>query len=179
MHKLALFARVSAVAAGALLLPLGASSASAAAPNVGFGFNAPTVAGFPSGALTLTGGGAFDRSTGFVHAAGGLRCTADVNQGPLRGCLSGQGVRWDTAGLLSGTTFKCTGAAGEVAKSARTDDRTVVLAADFYRAGDGVDESFTANMIVSADDLAPDLPGVQNVWVQGVGCATAAAHFGA
>jgi hypothetical protein len=49
---------------------------------------------------------------------------------------------------------------------------TVVLLADFYRAGDGNEESFTANMIVSAVDIAPDLSGVQNVWVQGVGCTT-------
>jgi hypothetical protein len=43
----------------------------------------------------------------------------------------------------------------------------LVLAADFYRAGDGNDESFTAPMIVSTDDIAPDVGGVQNVWIQG------------
>ena len=73
--------------------------------------------------------------------------------------------------------FKCTDAVTEALKPASTDDHTVVLAADFYRAGDGNDESFNANMIVSAVDIAPDVPGVQNVWVQGVGCATAVAHF--
>jgi hypothetical protein len=50
---------------------------------------------------------------------------------------------------------------------------TVVLKADFYRAGNGNDESFNANMIVSASDFASDIPGVQNLWVQGVGCGTA------
>jgi hypothetical protein len=50
-----------------------------------------------------------------------------------------------------------------------------LVTADFYRAGNGNDESFTANMIVSDGDIAPDLPGVQNVWVQGVGCGTAKA----
>jgi hypothetical protein len=32
-------------------------------------------------------------------------------------------------------------------------------------------------MIVSADDIAPDAAGIQNVWIQGVGCASAVAHF--
>jgi len=29
-------------------------------------------------------------------------------------------------------------------------------------------------MIVSADDIAPDTLGIQSVWIQGVGCASAA-----
>jgi hypothetical protein len=144
---------------------------------VGFGFNARGIAGFPTGEVFLTGGGAFDSLTGFVHSAGGFRCTADVSQGPLNGCLTGEGVRWDTVGLLADTTFKCTGAPAEVLKTASTDNDTVVLSADFYRAGDGNDESFTAQMIVAAHDIAPDIAGVQNAWVQGVGCATAVAHF--
>jgi len=65
----------------------------------------------------------------------------------------------------------------ETLKFAHPSDDTAVLKADFYRAGDGNDESFRANMIVSAHDLDPDLDGVQNVWVQGVGCATANVHF--
>jgi len=52
-----------------------------------------------------------------------------------------------------------------------------VLQADFYRAGDGNDESFHAQMIVSATDIAPDVPGLQNLWVQGVGCGTAIVNF--
>jgi hypothetical protein len=78
-------------------------------------------------------------------------------------------VRWDTAAVLPSTTFKCTGAAGETLKTAHTGDKTVVLSADFYRQGDGNDESFTAQMIVSETDLAPDIDGVQNVWILGVG----------
>jgi hypothetical protein len=62
-------------------------------------------------------------------------------------------------------------------KSALTDANTAVLRADLYRAGDGVDESFTALMIVSADDIASDIAGIQNVWIQGVGCAPAIANF--
>jgi hypothetical protein len=32
-------------------------------------------------------------------------------------------------------------------------------------------------MFVSAVDEAPDLPGIQNVWIQGVGCEDAIANF--
>jgi hypothetical protein len=149
----------------------------AAGKNDAYGFNAPEIRGFPTGAVALTGGGAYNPATGFVHTAGGFSCTADVGQGPLTGCLAGEGVRWDTADLLAGTTFKCTGA--DAAKAATTGAHTIVLLSDFYRAGDGVDESFTAQMIVSDRDLAPDLAGVQNVWVQGVGCGSAVVSFNA
>ena len=52
-----------------------------------------------------------------------------------------------------------------------------MLVSDFYRQGDGNDESFTAKMIVSSSDLDPVLPGVQNVWIQGVGCGSAIVNF--
>ena len=160
------------------------ASALAKPGHVGFGFNARGISGFPTGEVTLTGGGSYNPDSGFVKSAGGFRCTADVNQGPLSQgdppesrCLAGEGVRWDTVELLPSTTFKCTGAAGELLKTATTDDNTVVLLADFYRAGDGNDESFTAQMIVSEVDIAPEIPGVQNVWVQGVGCAEGITNF--
>ena len=73
--------------------------------------------------------------------------------------------------------FKCTGAAGEQLKTAVTSDDTVVMVADLYRQGDGNDESFTAHMFVSAVDQAPDLDGIQNIWIQGVGCGEAIANF--
>jgi hypothetical protein len=164
-----------AVLAAAVLLMT--ATASAARGNTGFGFNARGISGFPTGSATLTGGGSYNPTTGFVNSAGGFRCSSEVGQGPLAGCLSGEGVRWDTVELLSSTTFKCTGAAAEPLKTATTDENTVVLLADFYRAGDGNDESFTAQMIVSADDIAPDITGIQNVWIQGVGCAAAIANF--
>jgi len=179
--KMKTIALVPAVLAAAVLLI--AAPASAARGNTGFGFNATDISGFPHGAARLTGGGAYNPGTGFVKSAGGFRCTSDVGQGPLNGCLAGQGVRWDTADaadvdpLLGSTTFKCTGAAAEPLKTETTDENTIVLVADFYRAGDGNDESFTAQMIVSADDIAPDIAGIQNVWIQGVGCARAIAHF--
>jgi hypothetical protein len=158
-------------------LVVGASPAQASSSHAGFGFNASSIAGFPTGEARLTGGGVFDGPTGFVHSGGGFRCTADVNQGPLTGCLAGEGVRWDTANILQGTTFKCTGAATESLKTANVANDIAVLAADFYRAGDGIDESFNANMIVASFDIAPDVDGIQNVWVQGVGCASAVTHF--
>jgi len=173
--KIRVIALVPAVLAAAVLLLAG--TASAASSNTGFGFNATDISGFPTGAASLTGGGSYNPGTGFAKSAGGFRCTGDVRQGPLAGCLSGEGVRWDTVELLPRTTFKCTGSAAESLKIASSDENTVVLLADFYRAGDGNDESFTAQMIVSADDIAPDVAGIQNVWIQGVGCASAITNF--
>jgi hypothetical protein len=177
MRSLGPFRVLLATAAVLIVVSLGATAAVAAGPNTGFGFNAAGVAGFPTGVVDVTGGGAFNTSTGFVNSGGGFTCSSQVSQGPLAGCLAGEGVRWDTADLLSGTTFKCTGLGSEALKPSSTGDDTVVIQADFYRAGDGIDESFTANMIVSADDIALDVPGIQNVWVQGVGCATAVVQF--
>jgi hypothetical protein len=155
----------------------GTASPAAAGGHQAFGFNAPLVSGFPGGrSAEITGGGAYALPD-FVHSGGGFRCLSDISAGPFNGCLAGQGVRWDTSSLLSSTTFKCTGAAGEALKSAQTGDKTVVLFADFYRQGDGNDESFTAQMIVSETDLDPVAPGVQNVWIQGIGCGTAIANF--
>ena len=149
----------------------------------GFGFNG-SVKGFPTGEVRLTGGGSFDPATAnntvptptSVASAGGFDCTLAIAQGPLTGCARDEGVRWDTAQLLASNTFKCT--ASEVARPATTDDHTAVLLADFYRAGDGNVESFTAQMIVTDErDLDDDIPGIQNLWVQGVGCGTAIVNF--
>ena len=168
---------LSAVAIAGLALVLGSSPASAAAGgNTGFGFNAPDISG-GSGAVFLTGGGAFNATTGFAHSAGGFECTSTVGAGPLAGCMAGQGVRWDTASLLRSTPFKCTATDPAGVKTATTTGDTVALRADFYRAGDGNTESFTANMIVSTTDIAPDVPGMQNAWVQGVGCGSADVQF--
>src|SRR5512143_1883192 len=167
-----------------IALPLLPSSVALAEPaRQSFGFNAASIKGFPSGAAFLTGGGAYDPKTGFLKTGGAFRCLADINQGPLAGCKAGEGVRWDAADvadtgpLLPSFQFKCTGAASEALKTAVTDDNTVVMIADFYRQGDGNDESFTARMFVSAVDEAPDLPGIQNAWIQGVGCGDANVHF--
>lgn len=171
-------ARAAAVLAAAVpIVVLGASSAVATGPNVGFAFNARDVRGAPTGAVRLTGAGVFSADKGFVRAGGLFRCTSSVGQGPLTGCMAGEGVRWHSTELLPSTPFKCTGAATEVLKTATTDAHTAALRTQFFRAGDGRNASFTANTFVSANDLAPDIPGVQNVWVQNVGCATATTHF--
>jgi hypothetical protein len=171
------------MAATAVLLTaaLGSVTANAAGSTVGFGFNARDISGFPTGHVALNGGGAFslDPAAGSVHAGGGFSCTREVDQLFLSGCLQDEGVRWDSEEVLPTTMFKCTGAAGESPKPAVTGQDTVVLQADFYRAGDANDESFSAQMIVSTTDIAGDIDGMQNVWVQGVGCGTATVHFGA
>jgi hypothetical protein len=154
--------------------------AEASSGRVGLGFNG-TVSGFPTGEVRLTGGGSYVVATASntldaettVKSGGGFDCVTSIAQGPLTGCAAGEGVRWDTEQLLASTTFKCTGAATEVLKTAVTDDDTAVLLADFYRAGDGTHESFTGRIIISATDIAPDIPGIQTLWVQGVGCGTA------
>ena len=167
-------------------VPASALSRSAiAGPKVnghGFGFNG-TASGFPTGVVSLTGGGSYDVATASntipsdtrVVSSGGFSCVAAVAQGPLAGCLAGEGVRWDTVQLLASAPFKCS--VPDAVKTAVTNDRTVVLIADFYRAGDGNDESFTGQMIVSEDDLAPLIPGEQHLWIQGVGCGDAVVHF--
>ena len=160
----------AALAVAALILVIGASAAVAAGPNTSFAFNARGI----GGAVTLTGGGAFGSSSHPAHSGGGFRCTSPVSSGPLAGCQTGEGVRWDSDTLLTGTMFRCV--ANEALKPVSTGDGTVVLHADFYRAGDGTHESFNANMFVSTHDIDNDIPGVQNVWVQGVGCATGTVH---
>jgi hypothetical protein len=159
-----------------------ADVAHAPGDRTGFGFNG-SASGFPKGAVILTGGGSFNVATASnvtsdttdVRSGGGFSCADSVGQGPLTGCAKGQGVRWDTAQLLASTQFKCSLSDG--LKPAATDDSTVVLLADFYRAGDGNDESFKAQMIVSERDLAPLIPGDQHLWVQGVGCGDAVVNF--
>jgi hypothetical protein len=140
---------------------LARSAATSSHSAQGLGFNG-SVSGFPTGVVFLTGGGSFDIATASnvvptdtrVSGGGGFRCTDAVAQGPLNGCAAGEGVRWDSVQLLTSTNFKCSPA--DAAKPAVTGTDRVVLLADFYRAGDGVDESFTAQMIVSETDLAAE-----------------------
>ncbi|HXJ30513.1 MAG TPA: hypothetical protein VNG35_07735 [Gemmatimonadales bacterium] len=172
----------TAPAYSAAAAPLAAEGVHQPGPRNGFGFNG-NASGFPKGAVILTGGGSFNVASANnvvptitdVHSGGGFSCTDSIGQGPLTGCATGQGVRWDTAQLLASTQFKCSLADG--LKPAATDDSTIVLLADFYRAGDANDESFTAQMIVSERDLAPLIPGDQHLWVQGVGCGDAVVNF--
>jgi hypothetical protein len=176
MRSLKRLGAFAVFAAAVPIVVLGASPAGAAGPNTSFAFNARDITG-TSGAVTLTGGGAFGPSGHPAHSGGSFSCTSTVigAQFPSPGCRMGEGVRWDSDTLLTGTNFKCL--ANEAPKPVSTSDDTVVLHADFYRAGDGINESFQANMVVSAHDIDGTVPGVQNVWVQGVGCTTGAVHF--
>jgi hypothetical protein len=189
MSRTTIGASLAALVALAAVLVV-AVPASAASSRVGVGFNASSIAGFPGdfsgGRVFLSGGGAYDPATAsnddpesaFVHSNGGFRCLEDVKQGPLKDCLQGQGIRWDTDGLLQSTGFKCTGAASEAKKTAVTDAHTAVLLSDFYRAGNGNDADFKSVQVILADhDLAPDIDGIQNVWIQQVGCGTATVNF--
>ena len=159
------------------------STSLASSPEIhGLGFDG-SARGFPTGSVLLTGGGSFDAATATntvphetrVEANGGFRCATTVAQGPLTGCLAGEGVRWDTEQLLASNTFKCS--ATDIARPAVTNSRTAVLIANFYRLRDGDVQSFRGQMIVSEADLAPDIPGDQHLWIQGVGCGGAAVHF--
>jgi hypothetical protein len=162
-------------AAAVLLLPI--SEVYSQSSGGSLGFHASSVSGFPTGEVFLTGGGDFDPATGFLKTGGGFRCLADIDQGPLSGCKAGEGVRWVGAQLLPSTSFKCSGSAAELLKTVVTDHDTIVMEAEFYRQQDGVRESFRAKMFISAVDEAPDLPGVQNIWIQGVGCGEATVHL--
>jgi hypothetical protein len=59
--KVKVIALVPAVLAAAVLLLV--APASAAPGNIGFGFNATGISGFPTGAATLTGGGSYNPGT--------------------------------------------------------------------------------------------------------------------
>jgi len=143
-----------------------------------------TVSGFPTGVVFLSGGGNYDPTTASnlvpsdtrVVGNGGFSCIRAVEQGPLNHCATDEGVRWDTAQLLASTSFRCR--ASDALVPISTGAQTAVLLADFYRAGDANEESFTAQMIVTSQDLDPVTDGTQNLWIQGVGCGSAVVHFG-
>jgi hypothetical protein len=160
-----------------LTLGTGMGSSASASGRESFSVNAPLISGFPGDrSAELTGGGAYVLPD-FIHAGGSFGCLSDISAGLFSGCETGQGVRWDTDTVLPSTTFKCTGAAEEALKAAETGDKTVVMLSDFYRQGDGEEESFTAQMIISESDLDPVAEGVQNIWIQQIGCGTALVNF--
>jgi hypothetical protein len=166
MKKLSLLLTI-----GALLAPL--APVHAGDSDRSLSIRAESISGFPSGEMFLSGGGTFDPQSGFLRVRGSFRCTQDIAQGPLAGCRAGDGVRWEGANIVPSTGFLCTGATGEAVKTATTDGSTLVMQAEFYRQGDGVLPSFRGRMIVSTVDLDPDQPGLQNIWVEGLGCGTA------
>ena len=166
---------MTVLAASVLLLQ--ATNAHSQTGNVSFSFHATSIGG-PTGEVSMTGGGTYNPVIGSLSGGGGFRCLADINQGPLSGLKAGEGVRWHASELLRSTGFKCSGDASEGLKTAVTDDNTVAMTVEFYRQGDGSKPSFTAKVFVSAVDEGSDLTGVQNVWIQAVGCGEANTHFG-
>lgn len=169
---------VGAIALLAIVLGSAAANATtntttnAMGSRTGFAFVSPHIAGAPTGAVAMTGIGSFDSSAGTLHASGLFRCTDTVAQGPLSGCASGQGIRWNSSTLVASQGFKCVGGP-EALKTATTGADTVAFQGHFFRVGDGQTASFTAAVIVSDHDIAPDIDGVQRTWVQGVGCGNA------
>ena len=163
-----------ALTAAALLAT--AAPAAAGPGRSGFGFNSGTIGTGGNGLVTMNGGGSYDIDGGTIRAGGHFDCDAGVVNGPLAGCLAGEGTHWSAASLLATTNFRC-GTAGEVTKSATTDAHTAVFVAEFFRSGDGHEPSFTSQVIVADHDIAADVPGVQNVWIQLVGCASGTANF--
>jgi len=131
--------------------------------NQSFAFQADNI-----GSISMTGGGVFDLQANFVRGGGDFRTSQDITGGPLAGLKAGEGVRWSAEQVLPSSGFKCS--ASDPAKTAVTDDNTVVLQVNFYRQGDGNTTPFTAKVFVSNEDENPDDVGIQNVWIQGVGC---------
>lgn len=166
-----------------MLLPM--STALSQEAHQSFGFRAASISGhLTGGEVSLSGGGAYDPTTGFIQAGGSFRCIETVANGPLTGCQAGQGGRWHAFLLETGQgqsfrgQFRCVGQeTGEVQKFAVTDDNTVAMRADFYLQGGRNDEPVTVRMFVSEVDEASDFDGTQNVWIQGVGCGEAIANF--
>lgn len=136
--------------------------------------------------VSLNGGGSFAPALAnnviptetSVHGLGLFRCVTNITAGQIAGCGAGEGTRWDAAQLLQSSGFKCGGVANEAGKTATTGNGVVVLLARFFRATDHDHPSFTGKIFVSDHDLAPDVPGNQNLWIQGFGCGTGSVRFG-
>jgi len=122
-------------------------------------------------AIEMTGGGTVNAQTGTQRTGGQFRAIQDITAGPLTGLKAGDGVRWEAVEFLPSAPFKCVGSEG--GKTVVSDHDTIVMKVNFFTRGDGNTASFTANVFVSANDEDADQPGIQNVWIQGVGCGEA------
>jgi len=150
------------------LFTLAALAAPVSAAHAGRNIDFPTVI---VGSVEINGGGTVNPQTGTQRAGGQFRALQDITAGPLNGLKAGDGVRWEVTDFLPSTLFKCVGA--EVAQTVTASPNTVVAKALFFTRGDGNVASFSANVFISTDDQDPLQPGVQNIWIQGVGCAEA------
>lgn len=122
-----------------------------------------------AGGASLAGGGSFDPGSGLLQVRGTLRLAGGVAGGPLAGLRAGDRVRWEGANILPSVSYTA-GAGAE--RTAVTDGAALVLHAEFHGAGDGATRR--AKMILATADLDPDAPGTQNLWIEGLGCGTAA-----
>ncbi|HKA25393.1 MAG TPA: hypothetical protein VKF80_10465 [Candidatus Eisenbacteria bacterium] len=123
------------------------------------------------GAIEIRGGGTINPQTGTLRTGGQFRAVQDITAGPLAGLKAGDGVRWQAAEFLPSAPFKCDGS--EPAQTVTAGPNTFVMHVLFFTRGDGNDASFQANVFVSTTDQDPLASGVQNIWIQGVGCAEA------
>jgi hypothetical protein len=146
---------------------------------ISFSANSDTVAGADTGAAQIAGGGSFEVGRNHVQGAGAFRCTQSFEQWPLLGCLAGEGVRWSANELLTSVWFQCSGVAGESFKQAFTGAAAVVILVDFYLHPGGEFPTATKRVIFADSDIAPDVTGVQNVWIEGVGCGAGRIAFNA
>ena len=107
-------------------------------------FNATDTSGFPTGAGSLTGGGSYNSETGSPSR---LAASAAHRRrpGPTGRSPHGEGVRRDT--VAERAQLQVHRATAERLKTAITDENAIVFPADFYRAGDGNDESFIAGRL--------------------------------
>lgn len=165
---------LAVLAVGALLAPF--TNAESQGRRQPFAFRAASISS-ASGEVSLTGGGTYDPQFRVAEGGGEFRSKTDITQGPLAGCRAGEGLHWKIDQLLDSSGFKCGGSAAEPLKTVVTDGQTIVAQAQFFRFGDGDRPSFTAKIFVSAVDQDPDAPGIQNVWIQGVGCGEATTNL--
>ena len=116
--------------------------------------------------IELKGVGAFDGVSATLN--GKFHVTRDIPAGPLGGLRAGDSGHWKATQVLVTSGFKCAGP--DAVKDVTTGDDTIVFQADFFRQGDGDRASFSAKVFISAQDQDPETAGIQNVWIQGVGC---------
>src|SRR5213080_2244449 len=116
---------------------------------------------------------------------------ASVAAAQARGARSGFGFNGTGSGFPTGAVFLTGGGSFNAATASNVvPSETDVKSGGGFRCtaavaqgplagcatGEGV-RWFTAQMIVSDTDIAPDIPGDQTLWVQGVGCGDALVHF--
>jgi len=119
-------------------------------------------------AIELKGAGVFDTVGNFIALNGQFHVSRDIPAGPLGGLRANDFGRWKATEILQSSGFKCAGP--DAVKTVNGDDDTVVFQADFFRQGDGDHASFSAKVFISSQDEDLETPGIQNVWIQGVGC---------